>query len=56
MAATRKPKLSYLGDIWPNFYDVNINSIYLDDKESICNGLKVIGMQLHVLVNLKRPK
>ena len=50
MAATRKPKLSYLGNIWPKFHDVNINFIYLDDKDPIFNGLKVIGIKLHVLV------
>ena len=50
MAATRKPKLSYLGNIWPKLYDVNINFIYLDNEEFILNGLKVIGMKLHVLV------
>ena len=50
MAATRKPKLSYLGNIWPKFYDVNINFIYLDGELSILNGLKVIGMELHVLI------
>ena len=50
MAATREPKLSYLGNIRPKFYDVNINFIYLDDEESIFNDLKVIGMTLHVLV------
>ena len=49
-AATRKPKLSYLGNIWPKFSDVNINFIYLDDEESICSGLKKIGIKLHVLV------
>ena len=49
MAATRKLKLSYLGNIWPKFYDGNINFIYLDDEESIFNGLKVIGIKLHVL-------
>ena len=31
-------------------HDVNINFIYLDDEQSIFNGLKVIGMKLHVLV------
>ena len=46
MAATRKPKLSYLGNIWPKFYDVNINFIYLDDEESIFNSLKVIGDEI----------
>ena len=56
MTATRKPKLSYLGNIWPKFYDGNIYSIYLYDEESICNGLKVIGMQLHVLVKFKTSK
>ena len=50
MAATRKPKLSYLGNIWPKFYDVNINFIYLDDEEFLFNGVKVIEMKLHVLV------
>ena len=49
MAATRKPKLSYLGNIWPKFYDVKINFIYLDAEESIFIGLKVIGIKLHVL-------
>ena len=53
MDATRKPKLSYLGNIWPKFYDVHINFIYLDDEESIFNSLKVIGMKLHVLVLFK---
>ena len=48
MAATRKPKLSYLGNKWPKFYDVNINFIYFVDEEAICNGLKVIGMRLNV--------
>ena len=56
MAATRKPKLSYLGNIWPKFYDGNINFIYLDDEESILNSLKVIGMKLHVLVSFKMSK
>ena len=56
MAATRKPNLSYLGNIWPKFYDVNINFIYLDDEESIFNNLKVIGMKLHVLVLFKMSK
>ena len=56
MATTRKPKLSYLGNIWPKFYDVNINFIYLDDEESILNSLKVIGMKLHVLVLFKMSK
>ena len=46
MAASQKAKLSYLG----KFYDVNINFIYLDDEGSIFNGLKMIGMKLHVLV------
>ena len=55
MAATRKPKLSYLG-IWPKFYDVNINFIYLDDEEYSFNSLKVIGMKLHVLVLFKMTK
>ena len=35
---------------WPKLHDVNINSIYFYDEESICNGLKVIEMKLHVLV------
>ena len=48
MAATRKPKLSYLGNKWPEFYDVNINFIYFVDDEYISNGLKVIGMKLNV--------
>ena len=56
MAATRKPKLPYLGNIWPKFYDVNINFIYLDDEESIFNSLIVIGMKLHVLVLFKMSK
>ena len=56
MAATRKPKLSYLRNIRPKFYDVNINFIYLDDEESIFNSLKVIGMKLHVLVLFKMSK
>ena len=56
MAATRKPKLSYLGNIWPRFYEANINFIYLDDEESIFDSLKVIGMKLHVLVLFKMSK
>ena len=56
MAATRKPKLSYLGHIWPKFYDVYINFMYLDDENSIFNSLKVIGMKLHVLVLFKMSK
>ena len=56
MAATRKPKLSYLGNIWSKFYDVNINFIYLDDEKSISYSLKVIGMKLHVLVLFKMSK
>ena len=50
MAASQKAKLSYLGNMWPKFYDVNINFMYLDDEGSIFNGLKMIGMKLHVLV------
>ena len=45
-----KNKIIILCNIWPTFYDVNINFIYLDDEESIFNGLKVIGIKLHVLV------
>ena len=56
MAATQKPKLSYLGNIWPKFYDVNINFIYLNDKDSIFIGLEVIGIKLHVLVYIKMSK
>ena len=56
MAATQKPKLSYLGNIWPKFHDVNINFIDLDDEESFFNGLKVIGMKLLVLVYFKMSK
>ena len=56
MAATRKPKLLYLGNIWPKFFNGNINFIYLDDEESIFNGLKVIRMKLHVLVYLRKNK
>ena len=56
MADIRKPKLSYLGNIWLKFYDVNINFIYLDIEESFFNGLKVIGMKLHVLVYFKMSK
>ena len=50
MAATRKPKLSCLANIWHKFHDFSINSIYLDDEKSICDGLKVIRMKLYVLV------
>ena len=56
MAATRKPKLSYLGNIWLIFYRVNINFKYLDDEESIFNSLKVIGIKFHVLVLFKMSK